>query len=71
MNTTTTDLFENMDSLPPKVYAIVEEMNEIDTIRGGMDYSDLSYFNNELNKIGYSFEFYLDCVPFNLRKIKA
>jgi len=59
-----TDLFEYPELWPVNLRAILaryftEEAN----------YKNLIQFKNDLEKIGYSIEFGLDCVAFNLQKI--
>lgn len=55
------DLFEEYDSLPNEVRAIVDTIEQ--------SYQGLLESKRKLNKIGYSFELGLDAVPYNLRKI--
>ena len=59
-----TDLFEYPELWPVNLRAILaryftEEAN----------YKNLIQFKNDLEKIGYSIEYGLDCVAFNLQKI--
>lgn len=63
-----TDLFEQWESLPANVLAIIEHMNEQQE-KGKWDYEDCRHYQEELNKIGYTYDFGLDAEPYNLRKI--
>jgi hypothetical protein len=56
------DLFEHPELIPKNVQSILNS------------FSDCSYFeckriNNELKNIGYCFEYCLDAIPYNLRKL--
>jgi hypothetical protein len=55
------DLFE-------KIKAILSRYNDLEMERG-IQYTDLIQMGKELASNGYSFDFYLDCVPYNLKKI--
>lgn len=63
------DLFENPETLPKKIQAIFSRYNALE-IEKGIEYSDLINMGKEMSIYGYSFDFYLDCVPYNLKKIK-
>lgn len=67
---TTEDLFENPDKQPKSVRVIVEKYEAIEEEKG-LDYSDLKKMQSELDKVGYTMDFELDAVPFNLRKKMA
>jgi hypothetical protein len=61
------DLFDDYENLPKNLLDILNkyQMNE-----------DLNYFTiekmlKEVNSIGYTFEYYLDCIPYNLQKTFA
>jgi hypothetical protein len=62
------DLFEHPNELPEKVQAILSRYNDLD-IRMGLTYADLIEMGKELAIYGYEFDFYLDCIPYNLQKI--
>ena len=62
------DLFETPNKLPKNIQAILSRYNDLD-IRMGLTYTDLIKMGKELAIYGYKFEFYLDCVPYNLKKI--
>lgn len=59
-----TDLFEDHAAIPAEVREILEKY----PLEDG-DYKDLAACLSELENIGYTYEYYLDGVPFNLRKI--
>ena len=60
------DLFEHPEQVPPEVQEILDEYSE-----AFMDgrYNDLALAKEDLENIGYTFDFYLDGVPYDLRKI--
>lgn len=58
------DLFRNYDKLPKKVQRILAKYSD------GEEYSDLEDALSELEPLGYTFDYGLDAVPYNLRKIK-
>jgi hypothetical protein len=58
------DLFKYPELIPEQVQEILKSQNfEI------CGYIELKRINNELNKIGYEFNFGLDAEPYNLQKI--
>lgn len=57
------DLFENPKMLPKKIQAILSRYNALE-----IQYTDLINMGKELAIYGYEFEFYLDCIPYNLKK---
>lgn len=62
-NTTGADLFETPELIPDNVRAILEENPEADT------YEELEEILNKIQPLGYTFDYYLDATPYNLRKI--
>lgn len=62
------DLFETPELLPLDIQYILEQYNDLD-IRMGLTYTDLIEMGKELAIYGYQFDFYLDCIPYNLQKI--
>jgi len=58
------DLFEQQKPLPTKVREVLEKYGEIQT------YDQCEAMLKDMQKIGYTFEYCLDAVPFNLRKIE-
>ncbi len=63
------DLFETPEKLPKQIQAILKRYNDLE-IEKGIQYNDLIRLGKEMAKYGYSFDFYLDCIPYNLQKIK-
>lgn len=62
------DLFETPELLPENVKAILSRYNALE-IEKGIEYTDLINMGKEMAVYGYEFEFYLDCIPYNLKKI--
>lgn len=62
------DLFETPSELPKKVQSILSRYNDLE-IEKGIQYADLVQMGKEMANYGYSFDFYLDCIPYNLQKI--
>lgn len=60
------DLFEFPELWPANLRAILARYFAKEA-----NYKNLIQFKNELEKIGYSIEFGLDCVAFNLQKING
>ena len=63
------DLFECPNELPKNIQAILSRFNDLE-IERGIQYADLIEMGKEMANYDYSFDFYLDCVPYNLKKIK-
>jgi hypothetical protein len=59
------DLFETPELIPQDVQAILETFNE-DTPN---TYEELNRLTNELEAIGYTFDYYLDAEPYGLRPV--
>ena len=57
------DLFETPELMPSEVQAILETFDE-DTSN---TYLELDRLVNELENIGYTFDYYLDADPYGLR----
>jgi hypothetical protein len=55
------DLFEQYETLPNEVRAIIDTIDK--------SYQSLLEAERTMNKIGYSFEWGIDAIPYNLRKI--
>ena len=62
------DLFECPELLPNNIQAILSRYADLE-IEKGVQYTDLIQMGKEMAKNGYSFDFYLDGVPYNLQKI--
>jgi hypothetical protein len=59
------DLFETPELIPVMVQNVISTFNE-----DADSYRELSRIVSELEPLGYTFDFYLDAEPFNLRKIE-
>jgi hypothetical protein len=57
-----TDLFETLELIPNNVMSILETFED-------NTYDECDRIQNELEQIGYTFDYYLDAEPFNLRKL--
>lgn len=57
------DLFEVYDLLPRPVKEVLESIPE------DPNYTDLEQALEQLKPLGYTFEYYLDAQPYNLKKI--
>ena len=55
------DLFEQYETLPDEVRVIIDTIEQ--------SYQSLLEAERTMNKIGYSFEWGIDAIPYNLRKI--
>jgi hypothetical protein len=60
------DLFEDYDNIPPKLQDVLDKYEY--AFQDG-DYRDLEKALKEVNKLGYTFEYYLDGQAYDLRKI--
>jgi hypothetical protein len=60
------DLFEYPELWPAKLRALL-----LNYITKEQSYSNLLQLENDLLKLGYSIEYGLDCVAYNLQKIGA
>ncbi len=56
------DLFEDYEKLPIEVKVILESFED-------ETYDECARLLSELELLGYTFDYYLDAVPYNLRKI--
>lgn len=61
-----TDLFQHPDQWPTELANVLDKYME----ESELDYSQLANMQRECEAIGYTFEYELDAVPFNLRKIE-
>jgi hypothetical protein len=59
------DLFENPDKQPAKLRALLFAYVATD-----QNYASLLKLEIDLKKLGYSIEYGLDCIPYNLQKIQ-
>ena len=60
------DLFETPEKIPAEVNAILDKYRE-----GEHTYTELSELQSELQKVGFTIDYYLDAIPYNLRAIGA
>ncbi len=60
------DLFEDYENWPPELTAVFDKYSE--EAAGGFDYDTLAALLKEVQEIGYTFDYYLDAEPYNLRK---
>lgn len=58
------DLFTQYDKLPQELQAILDKYGELET------YKECEAMLKECNAIGYTFDYYLDATPYNLRKMQ-
>lgn len=65
-NITEIDLFEHPDLIPKEVKDVFElyQQQAID----GFSYEDLANLHSAIEAVGYTFDYYLDAEPYNLRK---
>jgi len=59
------DLFETPELIPSEVQAILESFDE----DAPNTYQELNRLVDELAKVGYTFDYYLDAEPYGLRPI--
>lgn len=57
------DLFEQYDQLPPEVQEVINNHAETN------DFQACEDLIRDLNKLGYTCSYSLDCVPYDLKKI--
>ncbi len=60
------DLFKNVESLPQNVQNVIEKYDE----DWEYTYENCANMQDELEQLGYTFDYYLDATPYNLRKMK-
>ena len=59
------DLFETPELIPSEVQAILETFDE----DCNNTYNELDRILNEIQPLGYTFDYYLDAAPYGLRPI--
>ena len=57
------DLFETPEVLPKKLQTVLINAGEIST------YNQCATLLRKVRRLGYTFDYYLDGVPYNLRKL--
>jgi len=58
------DLFETPEKIPSEVNVILDKYRE-----GEYTYTDCAQLQSELQKVGFTIDYYLDAIPFDLRPI--
>lgn len=58
------DLLDNWDAIPDHVKEILVKYNPSD-----MTYENCANLVKELNTVGYTIDYYLNAIPFNLQKL--
>lgn len=66
MNTKEFDLFE---AILEEIQSVCDKWIKVEQDKGYFTYEDCKQFLLELNDHGYTFEYGLDALPFNLRKL--
>ena len=61
------DLFEAYETLPQDVQKCLEKWGE--KLDHDQSYDNCRGFLEEVEKLGYTFDYYLDAMPYNLRKL--
>jgi hypothetical protein len=61
------DLFQHYQKQPSKLRKIVDKWGEV--LDDCADYRELDKFLEEVQSIGYTFDYYLDGSPYALRKL--
>lgn len=68
MEEQTIDLFEHIETLPQPVQDVLNKWEQYEIVNG-LSYKELDQFLKELKPLGYSFEYGLDAIPYELKKI--
>ncbi|MCT3923193.1 JAB domain-containing protein [Elizabethkingia anophelis] len=63
----TSDLIDGFENTPEELKEVMEKWQQ--KIDDGLDYNDCANFQKECEALGYTFDYGLDSVPFDLRKI--
>lgn len=59
------DLFDDYENLPKNLLDILNKYQNNEDL----NYIKIEKMLKEVNIVGYTFEYYLDCVPYNLKKL--
>jgi hypothetical protein len=62
-----TDLFETPELIPDNVRAVFDKYDNGDEL----SYDEIFKLHTEVEELGYTFDYYLDAVPYDLRKIET
>lgn len=63
------DLFENYEEQPKELQVVLEKWN--DRINDGLDYNGCRNLRQELENIGFTYDYGQDASPYNLRPFEA
>ncbi|MCT4329551.1 JAB domain-containing protein [Elizabethkingia meningoseptica] len=63
----TSDIIDGFENIPEELEVVMEKWQQ--KIENGLDYEDCANFQKDCEDIGYTFDYGLDSVPFDLRKI--
>lgn len=64
------DLFEDYKNIPTSVNEILDRYSKkFDDDLGNMNYNDMAEMQKDIEVVGYTFDSYLDNIPFGLRPI--
>jgi len=61
------DLFETPELMPSELKAVFDAWQK--RYERGLSYTDLAYMLEQVESIGFTFDYYLDATPYNLRAI--
>lgn len=61
------DYFERTDIIPPDVQNVLNKYEH--ALVNGILYDELAQMLEDINKVGWTFEYYLDAEPYNLKPI--
>lgn len=59
------DLFEHFETLPKELQHVLTKYEQYDN-----DYNVVAAMQAECEALGYTFDYYLDAEPYNLRELK-
>ncbi|HCD9233380.1 TPA: JAB domain-containing protein [Elizabethkingia anophelis] len=63
----TSDIIDGFENIPEELEVVMEKWQQ--KIENGLDYKDCANFQKDCEDLGYTFDYGLDSVPFDLRKI--
>ena len=63
----TSDIIDGFENIPEELEVVMEKWQQ--KIENGLDYEDCANFQKDCEDLGYTFDYGLDSVPFDLRKI--
>lgn len=61
------DLFENYNDMPSNLMAVIEKYDNTD----GLSYNECAAMLIDVEAIGYTFEYGLDGIPYDLKKCEV